>query len=101
MYENNIYNGYTNYSTWLVRLHFDSDEYTQEQFKEVTLQAYEESNQDREETITCIRNYINYELSEMLDENTNDLVKNLFEEALTRVNTWEIAKRYYDDFIVE
>lgn len=96
------YNGYANYQTWLLKLYLDNDQYTQECYKEMVLQAYEESEKDKYETINCILNYIESELDEMQEESRLDgLMKDLLISAIEKIDLQEIAETYYSDFIEE
>ena len=91
------YNGYANYETWVCKLWIDNDD---NYYKEVTLQAYEENEGNRNLTIDCIKNCIELELEENMPE-VEGVYLDLLNSAIGNIDTWALAEILYNDYIEE
>jgi arabinogalactan endo-1,4-beta-galactosidase len=97
--ETQKYNGWTNYETWLVNLHYDDF------FSEQAQEAYEEAVKDdtfsREENATiALTDIIKDTVEEFTQEgitNANPFVTDLVNSALSSCNYYEIAKGYIEN----
>lgn len=94
------YNGYANYETWACKLYIDNDQYTQECYREMCLQAYEENDNNKNLTIDCIKNYLESELEENKPETTG-MYADLLNSAIGNIDTWEVAETLFNDFVEE
>lgn len=96
MNENEKYNGWTNWETWLVALHLSNNYATQKELEE------EAKTHDKYE----LANYIEY-ITDIYEHDDIDLLKyktdyslmiqDIVTHALGRVNYIEIAETYYED----
>jgi hypothetical protein len=99
------YNGWSNYETWLANLWFDNDEGTQsyirEQAEECLKEAEEEKNFTRRENATlAMRDFLENYVEELQSESgmpSNGLFCDLLSAAIGRIDWYEIAKHHIDD----
>lgn len=95
---NTTHNGYTNYETWAYKLNIDNDSYLCDYYKDLTLQAYEENEQDKQETIWCIKNALEVNIEE-----DTPIIKGVYADllnaAIKNINLYEIAEDLYNDYI--
>ena len=101
------YNGYTNFETWLVALHLDNDQASQEEWQEEARAALEVAREDLESVSDVpfdderVRSDAVYILSGLLKEYIYDerpdpkgMYADLLNAALSVVNWTEIARNY-------
>jgi hypothetical protein len=90
------YNGWTNYETWLINLHFDNFD-----FEEV-MDIFDDC-QDRGDMLTriadYIENYVEEVVESMVEEPLNPLLQDIISSTLTEVDYRDIAEHYIDDVI--
>ena len=90
------YNGWTNYATWLVNLHFDNLDFTDE----VESGCFD--NMDKDD-IHChlaswIQDYVESYLDEFFDTD-NCFVRDLINTTFNDVDWHDIADHYVDDIL--
>lgn len=95
---NNTYNGYTNYETYVYKLNIDNDSYLYDYYQNLTLQAYEENNQDEQETISCIENALKLDIEEDTPI-TKGVYADLLSAAIANINFYEIAECLFNNYI--
>ena len=88
------YNGWSNYETWLVNLHIDNSEYTNEQKMEMAKQALIDTEGDKAEAERQLAEAIKEMVeNEMLPEYIDNLLlSDLLSSALQEVDFREIAE---------
>ena len=90
------YNGYSNYETWLINLHFDNFD-----FEEV-MDIFDDC-QDKDDMLIRIADYIEQYVEDvvesMVEEPLNCLIQDLIRSALDEVDYRDIAEHYIDDVI--
>lgn len=93
-------NGYANYETYAFVVNVCKEPSEYERHKEMALQAYEESDRDKEETINSIKNYLEQGIEENKPETTGIYAK-LLTSAIAEIDTWQVAETLYYEFIGE
>ena len=90
--ENNKYNGWTNYETWLVNVSIDNDQdiyfWLQNMFKSGDWTTYELSNALK----------YRYEEEAIMSDLKAGLMSDLLNGALSAVNWYELAEHFIEDF---
>ena len=88
------YNGWTNYATWLVNLHFDCLDFTDD----VEAGVFDDMDADgiRCHVASWIQEYVECYLDEVVD-NDNCFVDDLINSTLSDVDWHDIADHYVDD----
>ena len=108
------YNGWTNYETWLVNLHIDNTQSSQEEWRAEAEAALEVAREDleavsdvpfddtkvREEAIHVLRRLMQEEFCGEQAPELPGFYGDLLRAALSEVNWYEIA-RHYIDYAVE
>ena len=101
------YNGYTNFETWLVALHLDNDQASQEEWQAEARACLETAREDLESVSDVpfdeerVRSDAAYTLAKMMEEyireerpDTQGMYDDLLSAALSVVNWTEIARNY-------
>jgi catabolite regulation protein CreA len=88
------YNGWTNYATWLVNLHFDNLDFTDE----VDVGVFDDMDADgiRCHVASLIQYYVESYLDEVVDTN-NCFVQDIMNSTINHVDWHDIADHYVDD----
>jgi hypothetical protein len=90
------YNGWTNYETWLINLHFDNFD-----FEEV-MDIFDDCK-DKGEMLTRIADYIEQYVEDtvesMVEQPLPCLLQDIISAALSEVDYRDIAEHYIDDVI--
>jgi predicted DNA-binding protein len=91
------YNGWTNYATWLVNMHFDSCFFTD---GEVEDGVFDDMNKDgiRCYVASWIQEYVESYLEEVVDTD-NIFVSDIIESTINDVDWHDIADHYVDDIL--
>lgn len=91
--ETRKYNGWTNYETWLVNLHFD------QQFNDMKITKEDFDDEELEEQVYNLSEFIQQTVEmvaeEAVDED-NSFVVDLVRTALDECNFYEIAEHYVE-----
>ncbi len=99
MTQDTKYNGWTNYETWLVNLHYDC--FFDEQAQEAWNEAEKDETFSREENAAiALKEVIQSTVDEFSQEaivNSNPFVSDLVNSALSSCNYYEIAKAYIEN----
>ena len=92
------YNGWTNYATWMVNLHFQNFDFTDE----VELGAFDDMDADdiRGYVASWIQEFVEMYLDQVVDTN-NCFVQDCINSTLNDVDWHDIADHYVDDIIDE
>lgn len=90
------YNGWTNYATWLVNLHFENLDFTDE----VESGCFDNMNKDDllGYVASWIQEYVESYLEEVVDTN-NCFVQDLINSTINDVDWHDIADHYVDDIV--
>jgi len=90
------YNGWTNYETWLINLHFENFDF------EDVMEIFDDCK-DKGEMLTriadYIENYVEDVVESMVEEPSSCLIQDLIRSALGEVDYRDIAEHYIDDVI--
>ena len=90
------YNGWTNYATWLINLHFQNLDFTDD----VESGCFD--NQDKDELLdylaSWIQEYVECQLEELIDT-SNGLVNDIIYSTISDVDWHDIADHYVDDIL--
>jgi len=100
MGNNQEYNGWTNYETWLAALWIDNDGYGEELREQAEkLLSGNDGAKDyaRNELLATIKSYI----EEFTPEMPNSMYADLLSAALSEINYYEIAEHYVEDAAAE
>ena len=102
--DNNGYNGWTNYETWVVNLWLSNEQGSQEQIEEQAEQSVTDAIEQDESDVRQAATYaLSKYLEEMHDEcvpETTGVFADLINHALGMVDWYEIAKHYVDEISV-
>ena len=90
------YNGWTNYATWMVNLHFDNLDFTDE----VDLGVFDDMSKDdiRCHVASWIQELVESYLDEAVDTN-NCFVQDIINATINDVDWHDIADQYVDDIL--
>ena len=90
------YNGWTNYATWLVNLHFENLDFTEE----VDSGVFDDMSKDdiRCHVASLIQEYVEMYLDEVCAV-TNSLVQDCINATIIDVDWHDIADHYVDDIL--
>ena len=90
------YNGWTNYETWLINLHFDNFDF------EDVMDIFDDCK-DKSDMLIRIADYIEQYVEEvvesMVEQPLNPLLQDIISAALSEVDYRDIAEHYIDDVI--
>ena len=90
------YNGWTNYETWLINLHFDGFDF------EDVMDIFDDC-QDRGDMLIriadYIENYVEEVVESMVEQPSNPLIQDIIRSTLGEVDYRDIAEHYIDDVI--
>jgi hypothetical protein len=87
------YNGYNNYETWNVGVWIDNDEGLQDQIIDLTHRACEEP-----ELADSIKQFITDPETGLFPELPNGPGLDILTNAISRIDWYEIAKSFWDDY---
>ena len=92
------YNGWTNWATWMVNLHFDNLDFTDE----VESGSFDDISKDdlRCQLAYTIQEYVECYLEEVADT-SNTFVADLISGTMQDVDWHDIAEHYVDDILDE
>jgi hypothetical protein len=87
------YNGYTNYETWNVGVWIDNDEGLLDQIIDLTHHASEEP-----ELAESIKEFVMDPETSLFPELPNGLASDILTNAISRIDWYEIAKSFWDEY---
>ena len=90
------YNGWSNYETWNVKLWMDNDEGSYRYWQEQTLEVWEQTDHDKDETVRKLADMIESEHQEAMPE-LSGTFSDLLGAALSEVDWHEIAESLMSD----
>lgn len=86
--QNNQYNGWTNYETWLLNLWYD------DAFTDIAQELY---NEHKELALDYLVEYIESYINDTIDDSTPSFQTDIVSNAIKLVNFEEIAQHYIDE----
>lgn len=86
---NNTYNGWTNYETWLVKLWLDNDEYL---CNELQPELARQSHGDVNDLAEALREYVTDPENGLIPDIPNGLASDLLNAALSEVDWREMSE---------
>lgn len=92
MSEDETYNGWTNYETWIINLHLMNDPVPYELVREMVNEWWDG------EHVSLLGDHLKENLEMMLYVDDSPLATDLLRAALGRVNWLELAEIYVSDF---
>ena len=92
MAENEKYNGYNNYETWLVALWIDNDQYYQEMVHEIAGEYQEDD--DTNQCASALKSFVVEmpDVSKVIE--TGGMVADLVNSTLSDVDWYELSEMY-------
>ena len=93
------YNGWKNYETWCINTYFGDDEYITE---EIIADIYEEEKDKQQVIYEFTERFKDY-VTEYIDDNVpsninSGLIGDLLGSAIQKIDFYELAKTYVDDY---
>ena len=90
------YNGWTNYATWMVNLHFEDFDFTDD----IVCGCFDNMNKDelRSYLASWIQEYVDCYLEEVVDTN-NSFILDVLNSTMQDVDWHDIADNYVDDIL--